>query len=174
MSDTELLLTVAVGFLVILICIIFYMLLKEKEATKKQTRLEEAIGGIITEIYRLQKSCKSIEEAQYKAEFNSSTMGSNIKDEISSTIGDGLHSMLEQVNLLQETLKADRDYLEERIITLESKMRDVGHFANSSPNIDERRIITMYQDGWSVDSIAKELHVGRGEVEFILKLADIK
>lgn len=32
----------------------------------------------------------------------------------------------------------------------------------------------MFRDGWSIDAIAKEMRLSKGEIEFTLKLADIK
>ena len=53
-------------------------------------------------------------------------------------------------------------------------MKEFAYTPTNPINIDEGRIIAMFKDGWSVDSIAKELRVGKGEVEFTLKFANLK
>ena len=66
------------------------------------------------------------------------------------------------------------EYLENKIFSLEDRMKEFAYTPTNPINIDEGRIIAMFKDGWSVDSIAKELRVGKGEVEFTLKFANLK
>ncbi len=39
----------------------------------------------------------------------------------------------------------ERDYLEEKIITLENKFKDMGHYA-ASDEINEKQVLKMYQE----------------------------
>lgn len=169
--DSEFLLMVSGALLLILIFLILYIYIKDKDVSKKTQRLEKAIEALTKEIYKIKKW---IQESEAQNEFANSTLGANIKNEVKSNLNSGLTNLSIQIQDIQETLNKDRDYFEEKMITLENKIREFGHFSPSSTDVDESRIIKMFQDGWSIDSIAKELRIGRGEVEFILKLADIK
>ncbi|PAF49980.1 hypothetical protein BKH41_01390 [Helicobacter sp. 12S02232-10] len=170
-SSDDLLLAISAAILLVLIFLILYSYLKDREFHKKTQRLEKAIEAMSQEIY---KTKKWIQESELHSEFASSTLGTNIKNEVKSNLNSSLSSLYNHIQGIQETLDKDRDYFEEKIITLENKLREFGYFAPSGNDVDEKRIVSMFQDGWSIDSIAKELRIGRGEVEFILKLADIK
>ncbi|MDO7253487.1 DUF6115 domain-containing protein [Helicobacter cappadocius] len=169
--DSEFLLMVSGALLLILVFLILYIYIKDKDVAKKTQRLEKAIEALSKEIY---KTKKWIQENETQSEFANSTLGANIKNEVKNNLNSGLTNLSSQIHGIQEVLEKDRDYFEEKIIALENKIREFGHFSPSSTDVDENRIIKMFQDGWSIDSIAKELRVGKGEVEFILKLADIK
>ncbi|PAF54281.1 hypothetical protein BKH42_01915 [Helicobacter sp. 13S00482-2] len=169
--DSEFLLMVSGALLLILMFLILYIYIKDKDVTKKTQRLEKVIEALTKEIY---KTKKWIQENETQTEFANSTLGVNIKNEVKSNLNSGLKNLSSQIQEIQEVLTKDRDYFEEKMIALENKIREFGYFSPSSTDVDENRIIKMFQDGWSIDSIAKDLRVGRGEVEFILKLADIK
>ena len=79
-----------------------------------------------------------------------------------------------QIEILEAQVNKEGDYIEEKIVGIEEKIREFGYFPTSSTNIDEKRIIGMFRDGWSIDAIAKEMRLSKGEIEFTLKLADIK
>lgn len=166
------LLLIAFGSIIlILVCIIAYIYVKDRETSRKTQRLEKAIEILSKENYKIKKL---MQENELQNEFTKSTLGNNIETEVKNNINSGLSELYRHIQNLQEELHKDREYFEEKIIILEGKVKEFGHFSPSGNDIDERRIIEMFQDGWSVDSIAKELRIGRGEVEFILKLADIK
>ncbi|PAF42686.1 helix-turn-helix domain-containing protein [Helicobacter sp. 11S03491-1] len=170
-SSDELLLAISGLVLLVLVFLVLYNYIKDRESLKKTQRLEKAIEALSKEIY---KTRKWIQENEMQAEFANSTLGNNIKDEVKSNLNSSLSNLYSHIQNMQQTLDKDRDYFEEKIISLEGKVREFGHFSSSGNDVDEKRIVAMFQDGWSIDSIAKELRVGRGEVEFTLKLADIK
>ncbi|PAF44330.1 hypothetical protein BJI48_03810 [Helicobacter sp. 11S02596-1] len=170
-NSDDLLLMIAGAILLVLIFLILFNYFKDREFHKKTQRLEKAMEAMSQEIY---KTRKWIQESEMQTEFANSALGTNIKNEVKNNLNANLSSLYSHIQGIQETLDKDRDYFEEKIIGLENKLREFGHFVPSGNDVDEKRIISMFQDGWSIDSIAKELRVGRGEVEFILKLADIK
>ena len=71
-------------------------------------------------------------------------------------------------------IEKDRDYVDNKLSVLEDRLKENSFYPNqSSGNIDDRRIISMYKDGWSIENIARELMITKSEVEFTLKLADL-
>lgn len=85
---------------------------------------------------------------------------------------DSLNGFYRQIKELHQSIQSDRDYFEQKIVRIENRVRDFGHLSYVN-DVDEKRIVALFKEGWSVDSIAKELRIGRGEVEFTLKIADI-
>lgn len=164
-------LIIGIAVVLIIICLVLFIYIKDKESLRKNQQLEKAIDTLSKEVY---KTRKWIQESETQAEFANSTLGTNIKNEVKNNLNTNLSNLYTHIQTLQESIQKDRDYFEEKIISLENKIKEFGYFSTSDSDVDEKRIIAMFQDGWSVDSIAKELRIGRGEVEFILKLADIK
>ncbi len=157
MSEKMLLVLIA-GIVLAIVILAFFVLLKKKEFTRKIKLLEEVIEKTTNDIHHLQKSLKENQEKN--------RVQSNLELE------SGLERFYREMRELHEMIKSDRNYFEEKMLKLENRVRDFGHLGGGS-DVDEKRIITLYQEGWSIDSIAKELRIGRGEVEFTLKLADI-
>ncbi|MCE3038281.1 DUF6115 domain-containing protein [Helicobacter anatolicus] len=153
------------GIVFILLCVVVDLYLKDKKNTKKYALLEESIDKFTNELHQLQRN---IQEIKVKEEFVRLTMG----DEFQNNVESGLNQFYQQLKEMKENIRNERNYLEEKIIKLENRVRDFGYLSGDS-DVDEKRIIALFQEGWSIDSIAKELRIGRGEVEFTLKLADI-
>ena len=74
-----------------------------------------------------------------------------------------------EIQLMRKANEIVRDTLN----LLEEKIKEVGYFPTNPNGVDESRIISMFKDGYSVDAIAKELRIGKGEVEFTLKLSNL-
>ncbi|CBG40480.1 hypothetical protein [Helicobacter mustelae] len=154
----------AVSVILVLVGVLAYVFVKQKENTKKHNLLEASIDHITTEMHQLQKAMKEIQSKE-----KSLALG----DDFQSNMEVGLSNFYQQLKEIKEHSKNEHNYFEEKILRLENRVRDFGYVGNNN-DIDERRIIALFQEGWSVDSIAKELRIGRGEVEFTLKLADIE
>ena len=56
----------------------------------------------------------------------------------------------------------------DRMFNLEERTRDINKITPSVIN-EEEQILKMFKDGKSAAMIAKDLHVGMGRVEFVLK-----
>ncbi len=152
---------VMVAVAVAVVALVFALFLSSRisQSKKRIQSLEESIDGLSSQIYQIQKELKS---AMSHQKFLESQDGVN----------ENLNSFYHQIKRISEIIQSDRNYFEEKIIRLESRIRDFGQVGMVN-DIDEKRIISLYREGWSIDSIAKELRIGRGEVEFTLKLADI-
>ncbi|TSA85566.1 helix-turn-helix domain-containing protein [Helicobacter mehlei] len=161
-----------IGGVVVLVfaCLIAYSYIKDKEFANKTKQLEKALDAINQEIYKIRKW---IQESELQAEFNASSMSASVKDAVNDNLNASLSNLYNHLQEIQDSIHKERDYLEEKIIVLENKFKELGHFTPSNDDIDEKKVIKMYKEGWSVDSIAKELRSSKGQIEFILKLADI-
>ena len=62
---------------------------------------------------------------------------------------------------------------QDRLFTLEERAKSISKISAPNGEDDEKRIVQMYSEGKSVESIAKELCVGVGKVELTLKLREL-
>ncbi|MDE6885922.1 MAG: hypothetical protein K2P17_02625 [Helicobacteraceae bacterium] len=150
-------LIINIGILVLFVLIFIFFYIKDGESQRRLSRYEKSLDDLNKEIYRIQKILKSNHNG------DSENFVRNLKDDFRSSIDD-VYAIIEK----------DRDYVDNKLALLEDKIKEISFFPNSSSsNIDDRRIISMFKDGWSIENIAKELMITKSEVEFTLKLADI-
>jgi len=136
------------GFLFFLF---FYMIKRDKIVDSKLMALENMIEDINQELFKLKKQ-KNSEKLLIEMESSIEKLVDNIKK-------------IEEKNI--HYIKK----LEEKIEAISSKVS----LKNKSPleldinKIDEKKIINLYKNGYSIEDISKELMIPAGEVELVIK-----
>lgn len=142
-----------VGIIVLFVLIFIFFYIKDSESQRRLARFEHSLDELNKDLYKLQKALKSmqsIDPQEIRMDFRKSL--------------DDIYAIIEK----------DRDYVDNKLSVLEDRLKEYSFYPNqSSGNIDDRRIIAMYKDGWSIENIARELMITKSEVEFTLKLADL-
>lgn len=146
-------LVINVGIIVLFVLIFIFFYIKDSENQRRLARFEHSLDELNKDLYKLQKALKSmqsIDPQEIRMDFRKSI--------------DDIYAIIEK----------DRDYVDNKLSVLEDRLKENSFYPNqSSGNIDDRRIISMYKDGWSIENIARELMITKSEVEFTLKLADL-
>ena len=130
------------GFGIVLAIMIALIFIKDSETNKKFTRYERAIESAMQENYNLKKQLAAL--ASFKPDDD------------------------EQLKDVKDELKEQINEQKDRMFNLEERTRDINKIAPSVIN-EEEQILKMFKDGKSAAMIAKDLHVGMGRVEFVLK-----
>lgn len=152
------LISVAVFFLFI------FVYIRENAINKKLKLYEKTFDLLNQNIHRLEKELKS-----KNIHHSDGNLNSELEEfsEVSRVI-------IDKFQELQKDNLAFKEEIVERYLELESRMRPLTAVAPSSTGLDENRIVTLFSNGFSIEEIAKQLRIGTGEVEFVLKLHDIK
>lgn len=147
-------LIINIGIVVLFVLIFIFFYIKDSDSQRQLARYEKSLDDLNKDIYKLQKFIKNMssnDNAELKMDFRKSL--------------DDIYAIIEK----------DREYVDNKLTILEDRLKENSFYpSSSSSNIDDRRIITMFKDGWSIENIARELMITKSEVEFTLKLADIK
>ncbi len=151
---------VAVLFILMIIIVLLYIAIKEKESVKKIMQLENSIEDINKDIYKIQK---------WIIENDKRGIETKIDNETIKVIA----SLKDDINSLQNGLQSDRDYFEDKILILEERLRSLGHFNTPSQQRNEKQILELFKNGYTIDAISKELRITKSEVEFVLKLSEL-
>ncbi|RDU56643.1 hypothetical protein [Helicobacter sp. MIT 99-5507] len=152
------LLVINFGIVVIFVLVFVFFYIKDGEVQKRLLRYEKSLDDLNKEIFKIQKFLKSNEiENGYSEESYK-----QLKLDLRNTIDD-VYAIIEK----------DREYVDNKLLIIEDKIKEASHFSGSLGNVDDRKIISMFKDGWSIESIAKELMITKSEVEFTLKLANL-
>lgn len=151
------LISVAVFFLFI------FVYIRESAINKKLKLYEKTFDLINQNIHKLEKEIKSKQVVAKEG------VDTNMEEfsEVSRLI-------IEKFHELQKDNLEFKEGLVERYLDLENKMRPLTSVTPSSTGLDENKIVSLFSSGFGIDDIAKQLRIGTGEVEFVLKLHDIK
>ncbi len=155
------------------IAFIFFILLiyiqtKDSETTKKFFLYEKAIEDLNKKIYDLENELKQKDSIVTKEE---------IKEYIDENIEDSLQKLTQFVisskNKQEKYLLEIKDDLEEKLALIDDKIKNFTLMPDSYSS-NEKKIVSLYNKGLSVSEIARNLRIGIGEVELVLKIEGIK
>jgi len=160
---------------IILVGLLYYVIIKEQEQSRKMRVLASAIEKTNRDIYSVEKRLldtiskvqNSVQESSHDNN-NKSTMiqtNSVIKSEM-ATLAEPLEDELYD---LQESVEKIEENFDKRLTSLESTVRTL-IMPSPAQNMDNDKIIALYQQGLSLESIAKELRIAPQEVNMVLKL----
>ncbi len=160
---------IIIGLLIFFIIIIYvYLIVKDNETNKKFYLYEKAIENLNKKIFDLEKNKQTKDIEEYKEYFqnyideklkediqNITVFVLNLKKEIDNELSNAKNDILKQIEYISEKIK---------------------NFASMQQTYqtNDKKIISLYNEGFGVNEIARKLRIGIGEVELVLKLAGIK
>lgn len=152
------------GFGIVLAIIIALIFIKDSETNKKFARYERAIESAMQENYNLKKQLVAL--ASFKPDDDEQLK--DVKDELNEQINEKIVPIIRAIKSIERVIDDFANEQKDRMFNLEERTRDINKIAPSVIN-EEEQILKMFKDGKSAAMIAKDLHVGMGRVEFVLK-----
>lgn len=141
--------------LIILFAMVFiFFYIRDSEYQKRLFRYEKSLDDLNKELYKIQKFVKD----------NSNNRNDG---------GDYLNKLRSELKNIYDAMDKDRKYVDSKIAKIEEKIKASNVIPSGFGSSDDRKILSMFKDGWSIESIARELRISKSEVEFTLKLAEI-
>ena len=156
------------GFGIVLAIIVALMLIKDSETNKKFARFERAIESVMQENFNLKKQISMLEGEAFKNSEQYDPHKKQIKENIDLQINEKIVPIIRAIKSIERVIDDFATEQKDRIVSLEERTRDINKIAPSVIN-EEEQILKMFKDGKSAAMIAKDLHVGMGRVEFVLK-----
>ena len=145
-----------------LIFLFVYIFARDKVADRKFRRIGMALEEINEEIYQLQKTQKKI----------SQNLQLDVEKIISNQMDEILKNLLKTIKESQYQSESEIQSLYEKISKLENsvKLNSLPNFDMISNKKDEKsRIKELFEIGYSIEEIAKEVDMPAGEVQLYLK-----
>lgn len=156
----------------ILVVIIFLMVtLKDMETSKKLNRYERSIDELSQQNHRLKKEIMELN--RHKERFVKE-IEDNLQADIKEQVQHAVYPMIESMREIENVMQSFQDEQVERIDRIEEKSNDISYIPSQTNASNERLIISQYGSGKSEAAIAKDLRIGIGEVDLVLKLANLK
>ncbi|WP_263832293.1 DUF6115 domain-containing protein [Sulfurospirillum oryzae] len=166
--------TLAFIALAALVVIIFLMVyIRDVEVNKKLLIYEKSIEELNYQNHVLNKTLGELTSHKEPA-FDAKAIESKILGQVKEEIHQSVFPLISSLKDVEKIMQNFRDEQSGRIDRLESRTKEMS-FASSSPSSsNEKVIVSQYAKGRSEAEIAKDLRIGIGEVDLVLKLANLK
>lgn len=162
---------VVIVMAVIILYLLYYVYTKDAQYSKNIRSVANVVEELNRELFYLKKN---LSETQKNIEANSQRMTDEV---IYQEIERSVYDMVQPINIglkqLQENINAIDVEITNRIVQLESGVKQISVPSSVHGN-DDTKILSLFQQGVSIETISKELHLSQPEVEFVLKINKIK
>ncbi len=155
----------------VILYLLYYVYSKDAEYSKNVHSVASVVEELNREIFYLKKS---VSKTQLTIKETSRDMSDeDIYQEIERSVYDMIHPLTVGIKQIEHTISTLDSQIDTRISNLESGVKQIS-IPSSIHGNDDEKIITLYKQGVSLDTIAKELHISKAEAEFVLKINKIK
>jgi len=155
----------------IILYLLYYVFSKDADYSKNIRSVASVVEELNRELFYLKKK---LSETQENIEENSQRMTDEvIYQEIERSVYDMVQPLSHGLKQLQQNINAIEVEIDSRVSNLESGVKQISIPASIHGN-DDTKIISLFKQGVTLDTISKELHISKPEVEFVLKINKIK
>jgi len=155
----------------VILYLLYYVYSKDSDYSRNIRSVASVVEDLNRELFYLKKQLKETESSIAKAPTHMND------DEIYQEIERSVYDMVQPLSLalkqIQNNISSIEVEIESRMTQLESGVKQIS-IPSSVHGNDDEKIISLYKQGISEDSISKELHISKPEVEFVLKINKIK
>ena len=154
---------------VMLLGVVYYTITKESETNSKLRSIAHAVEELHREVYRIDKRLKAEMEIVTSMQVTSeSAPAVNVYESQEFSL-----PIMESLGHIEGTLSAYKDKTENRLRYLEERIRNLS-LPSSISGLDDDKVIGRFNQGMEIDTIAKELRLSKAEVEFVLKINQLR
>lgn len=155
----------------IILYLLYYVYSKDADYSKNIRSVASVVEELNRELFYLKKA---LTETQGSIKENSQRMNDEeIYQEIERSVYDMVQPLSQGLQQLQENINAIDTEIGNRITQLESGVKQIS-IPTSIHGNDDEKILSLFKQGVSLETISKELRISQPEVEFVLKINKIK
>ena len=168
--------TITIEYIVVIMAalilyLIYYVFSKDSQYHRNIHSVASVVEELNREVFYLKNKVK---EAGQNISKNTTHMSD---DEIYQEIERSVYDMVKPLSLglkrMEEQISTIDAQIDTRISNLENGVKQIS-IPSSVHGNDDEKIIALYKQGVTLDTISKELHISKAEVEFVLKINQIK
>ena len=156
----------------IILYLLYYVFSKDADYTKNIRSVASVVEDLNRELYYVKKKL-SEDEGSSKEPKVSRMSDEEIYQEIERSVYDMVHPLTHALKQLQENINAIEQQVDSRMAQLENGVKQIS-IPSSIHGNDDEKVISLFKQGVSIETISKELHISKAEVEFVLKINKIK
>jgi uncharacterized protein YoxC len=162
---------VVIAMAAIILYLLYYVYAKDAHYSKNIHSIASVVEDLNKELFYLKQELQDTESLIKKAPQRMSD--DEIYQEIERSVYDMVQPLAVSLKQLQHNIENIESEIESRIAHLESGVKQIT-IPSSIHGNDDEKIISLFQQGVSIETISKELHISKPEVEFVLKINKIK
>jgi len=162
---------VVVAMAAMILYLLYYVFTKDAEFHKNIHSVASVLEELNREIFYLKKDLKDTKGSVKNS--NSRMSDEDVYAEVERTVYDMVKPLSLGLKKLENTIQVIDGQIDARISTLENGVKQIS-IPSSVHGNDDEKIISLFQQGVTVETISKELHISKAEVEFVLKINQIK
>jgi uncharacterized protein YoxC len=155
----------------VILYLLYYVYSKDSDSSRNIRSIASVVEDLNREIFYLKRELKETEAAIKKSPSRMSD--DEIYQEIERSVYDMVQPLSQALKQIQNNLNTIEVEIESRMAQLESGVKQIS-IPSSIHGNDDEKIISLFKQGVSVETISKELHISKPEVEFVLKINKIK
>jgi hypothetical protein len=159
-------------FGVAIVYIIYYIFSKDSQLTSNIRAVASAVEDANRQIYMVEKKLFEIEK-KLEEKSPRSMSDEEVYQEIERTAYDLLNPVVSQLKALEQNLSDLATAADSRLTNLEGGIKQMS-MPQAVHGNDDSKITSLFTNGSDVDAIAKELHLSKAEVEFVLKINKLR
>ena len=160
-----------VAMAAMILYLIYYVFTRDSQYNKNIRSVATVAEELNKEIFYLKKK---LADTQKTIKSSTSRMNDNeIYQEVERTVYDMVKPLSIGLKRLEESVQSIDEHLNDRIASIESGVKQIS-IPTSVHGNDDEKIISLFKQGVTLDTISKELHISKAEVEFVLKINKIK
>lgn len=162
---------IVVAMAAIILYLLYYVFTKDADYSKNIRSVASVVEELNRELFYLKKK---LADTQDNIQENSQRMNDeDIYQEIERSVYDMVQPLSHGLRQLQENINAIEEGIDSRVSQLENGVKQIS-IPSSIHGNDDEKIISLFKQGVSLETISKELHISKPEVEFVLKINKIK
>ncbi|KEA45767.1 DUF6115 domain-containing protein [Campylobacter mucosalis] len=160
-----------IGVIVVLAIFFIFLIIKEKESNRRFDRYEKALEALMQKNFTLQKQLDMLENLDIKStdDININSLEERINQSVQTQIDSKISPIFLALKNIESVIDDFTNEQQNRMFNLEERTREINKITPNSQNEDEQ-IVRLFSEGKSIENIAKDLRLGVGRVELVLKL----
>ena len=162
---------IVLSFIPILLYLVYQVMTKDADAGRNIRSVASVVEELNREIFYLKKQISEMEKAVGTQTPRMSD--EEIYQEVERNIYDFTQPFVANLEELYEKINTIDMQIDTRIASLESGVKQISMPSYVHAN-DDAKIISLFKQGNSLETISKELNLSKPEVEFVLKINKIK
>ncbi|MEA1918210.1 MAG: hypothetical protein U9N52_00075 [Campylobacterota bacterium] len=156
----------------VVLSLIYYIFSRETHQAKQIRAIAIAVENLNHQFYALEQEFKQ-KILHLQEQDNDTITSADLRYELEVGISEYTKPLKDHLQQVQEEFQVAKEQLHKRIVHLEENVRTLS-LPTSVTGMDDDRILTLYKQGIDIDTISKELRLSKPEVEFVLKINQLK
>jgi uncharacterized protein YoxC len=162
-----------IALAVMVVGLIYYIITKEGEVASQIRSVAKAVEDLHRELFMMDKRLKQELEIITSLQESVPREQHSLHAELGREVNEISVPILESLGQIEGSLSAYKEKTENRLRYLEERIRNLS-LPTSISGLDDEKVISRYNQGVEVDAIAKELRLSKAEVEFVLKINQLR